>query len=150
MGVQVFIQVIWTIERWVDADMTLRIRGLMEHHVDHVLHNLVGRTKHPCLLCSSKCLFLLFQALSSRTYLIILILLATPSLSPLSLRAKCLVSSLVQLVTPAELTPAVATVHTGFQDWLPTKVVHPRKLSLLVELVWGSEFARLLDKQSNQ
>jgi len=58
------------------------------------------------------------------------------------------VGSLVQLVTPAELTPAVAAVHAGFQDWLPTKVVHPRKLALLMELVWGSEFAGLWDKQS--
>lgn len=103
---------------------------------------------HPSV---SQCLFLLFQALCRSTYLI---LLATPSpsifqaLTPLALGAKCLVGSLVQLVTPAELTPAVAAVHAGFQDWLPTKVVHPRKLALLIELVWGSEFAGLRDKQS--
>lgn len=113
-------------------------------------------TRACCACCAhpsvSQCLFLLFQALCRSTYLI---LLATPSrsilqaaLTPLALGAKCLVGSLVQLVTPAELTPAVATVHAGFQDWLPTKVVHPRKLALLMELVWGSEFAGLWDKQS--
>lgn len=102
---------------------------------------------HPSV---SQCLFRLFQALCRNTYLILLA--PSPSilqaLTPLALGAKCLVGSLVQLVTPAELTPAVAAVHAGFQDWLPTKVVHPRKLALLMELVWGSEFAGLWDKQS--
>lgn len=45
--------------------MKSRMRGLIEHHV---LHDLVGRTKHPCLLCllcSSICVLMPLPFVSS-------------------------------------------------------------------------------------